>query len=145
VKAWDLRQSLVVASVLLAVGEEVVDDQPADWEEEDKKTPEDLMNRWAGGLEHLNENQNVQDQDDQTDDTTSGAIVYGIALDADIIANRGGHGEGGEEGGENEEKHFAFVYCIFYCILFRGWNLHRVFPRIIKFKLCRWRRKLCFL
>lgn len=37
----------------LAVGEEVVDDHADDREEEDNKSPEDLVGDWAVGLEDL--------------------------------------------------------------------------------------------
>lgn len=35
------------------VREEVVDDQTSDWEEEDDKTPEELVDWWAAGFEDL--------------------------------------------------------------------------------------------
>lgn len=42
-----------IAHVRLAVGEEVVDDHSDDGEEEDNKTPEDLVRDGAVGLEDL--------------------------------------------------------------------------------------------
>jgi hypothetical protein len=78
----------------LAVGEEIIDDQADDREEENEERPEDLVRRRAGGFEHLDEDQNVEDKDDDTDDTAAGTVAPGCILDVDQLVTHGGaHGE----------------------------------------------------
>jgi len=90
---------------LLAVGEEVVNDQTDNREEKDEERPEDLVTGWTGRLENFDENKDVENQNDETEDTAASAIAPGVRLDGDVISDGGTQSEGSEEGGEDEKQH----------------------------------------
>jgi len=111
-RLYGLRDSLVSSArgVLVAVGEEVVHDQTEDGEEEDTKEPKELVRRRPVGLEELDYKQyhvrkcyrarenvslelveskkkltkdnNVQDQDNESNNTATGAELPGVAVGA---------------------------------------------------------------
>jgi hypothetical protein len=68
----DVRDGLV-GVVSLAVGEEVIDEHADDGEEEDNKSPEDLVGDWAVRLEDLNcsTTRQLQPQNEQVSSTGS--------------------------------------------------------------------------
>jgi hypothetical protein len=101
-----------------AVREQVVDDQPSDWEEEDKQAPEDLVDWWAVGLQYLHcrqrissilsivsdwqrltEDNDIENKNDETDNSTSSTELPSIAmaLSRDLVNNRGSHSEADKE------------------------------------------------
>ena len=79
-----------------AVREQVVDDQASNREEEDKQAPENLVNRWAVGLQYLHcrqrissiisdwekltEDNDIEDKDNETDYSTSSTKLPSIAM-----------------------------------------------------------------
>jgi len=63
-----------------AVREQVVDDQASNREEEDKQAPENLVNRWAVGLQYLHEDNDIQDKDNEPDYSTSSTKLPSIAM-----------------------------------------------------------------
>jgi hypothetical protein len=90
-----------------AVREQVVDDQPSDWEEEDKQAPENLVNWWAVGLQYLHcrqcissillnsayweritEDNDIENKNNETDDSTSSTELpcIAMALSRDLIS-----------------------------------------------------------
>jgi len=106
-----------------AVREQVVDDQPSDWEEEYKQAPEDLVEWWVVGLQYLHcrqrissilsiisdwerltEDNDIEDKNNETDDSTSSTELpcIAMALSRDLVNNRGSHSEADKE---ELEKH----------------------------------------
>ena len=106
-----------------AVREQVVDDQPSDWEEEDKQAPEDLVEWWSVGLQYLHcrqcissilsiisdweritEDDDIENKNNETDDSTSSTELpcISMALSRDLVNNRGSHSEADKE---ELEKH----------------------------------------
>jgi hypothetical protein len=89
-----------------AVREQVVDDQASNREEEDKQAPENLVNRWAVGLQYLHckqrissilsvisdwetltEDDNIENKNNETDDSTSSTELpcIAMALSRDLV------------------------------------------------------------
>jgi hypothetical protein len=109
--------------VLSTVAEEVVDDHADNGEEEDDEAPEDLVQRWAVGLDNLNcslvskaapagksglkctPGDDVENKDDKPDNTaTSRSLpVRGLGGDGGSLHGKG-HGEL-EEGGKHDLEH----------------------------------------
>jgi hypothetical protein len=106
-----------------AVREQVVNDQPSDWEKEDKQAPEDLVDRWAVGLQHLHcrkrissilsmisdwekltEDNDIENKNNETDDSTSSTELpcIAMALSRDPVRDRGSYSKADKE---ELEKH----------------------------------------
>lgn len=92
------------AVVVGTVGEEEVDDETDDGEDEDAEAPEQLVDGRAVGLEDLDEYYNVEDQDDEADDATTGAVLPAVVDGAggDLLCHGGGEGEGSQAELEEE-------------------------------------------
>jgi len=85
------------------VWEEIIDDQANDREEEDEKAPEEFIDRWAGRFDNLNEDDDIENQNNKADNTTTGAVAPGIRLNRDIPANGGCKSNGGEQSRKYQE------------------------------------------
>lgn len=98
---WLIRAAAVVVGT---VGEEEVDDEADDGEDEDTQAPEQLVDGRAVGLQDLDEDDDVQNQDNEANDATTGAILPAIvdAAGGDLLCDGGGKGEGGQAELEEE-------------------------------------------
>ena len=105
-----------VAHVRLAVGEEVVDDHSDDGEEEDDETPEDLVRDGAVRLKDLDPDKNIEDQNDETDNSTTSSVVPRLsASDGNLVSDGSSKGKRSkpelEESDDSVVEHFGNHFC----------------------------------
>jgi len=84
------------------VAKKPVDDHANDGEEEDDEAPEDLASNVTVGLQYFDENDDVENENDEPEDTTTGAVTPGVAVTCNVDGLLG-HDEVGEEGDEEGE------------------------------------------
>lgn len=94
---------LVVAASVVgsAVREEPVDDEADDGEDEDEQAPEELVADGAVGLEDLDPDDNVKNQDDEAQNATACAVLPRRGRGG---ADGGSKGDGGEPKLEEERE-----------------------------------------
>jgi len=63
-----------------SVREKEIQDQATDWEDEYNNTPEHLVQCWAVGLQDLQEDDDVKDENDEADDSTTGAVFPRVSV-----------------------------------------------------------------
>lgn len=84
-----------VTHVALSVGEQPVDNQAENWKDEDDNTPDQLGWNRATGLENFHKDNQIQNQDNETNNTTTSAIFPGVSVvgNDDHLLSRGKDGE----------------------------------------------------